>query len=121
MRSLAVRAHAQGIELACRFDPAVPEVVVGDRVRLRQVLVNLIGNAVKFTPRGEVVMDVHSARDVADGRLTLEFSVTDTGIGIPQDKLVSIFNAFEQGDGSMTRRYGGTGLGPGDHFTADRA
>ncbi|HEX4071149.1 MAG TPA: response regulator, partial [Planctomycetaceae bacterium] len=111
MRSLAVRAHAQGIELACRFDPAVPEVVVGDRVRLRQVLVNLIGNAIKFTPRGEVVMEVSVARTSAEGRLTLEFRVTDTGIGIPQDKIVSIFNAFEQGDGSMTRRYGGTGLG----------
>ncbi len=111
MRSLAVRAHAQGIELACRFDPAVPEVVVGDRVRLRQVLVNLIGNAIKFTPRGEVVMEVSVARTSAAGRLTLEFRVTDTGIGIPQDKIVSIFNAFEQGDGSMTRRYGGTGLG----------
>ncbi len=110
MRSLAVRAHTQTIELACRFDPAVPEVVVGDRVRLRQILVNLVGNAIKFTPRGEVVMDVRSAA-ASDGRVTLEFSVTDTGIGIPQDKLVSIFNAFEQGDSSMTRRYGGTGLG----------
>jgi two-component system, sensor histidine kinase and response regulator len=111
MRSLAVRAHSQGIELACRFDPALPEVVVGDRVRLRQVLVNLIGNAIKFTPRGEVVMDVGPAASSEDGRLTLEFRVTDTGIGIPQEKIVSIFNAFEQGDGSMTRRYGGTGLG----------
>ena len=111
LRSLAVRAHAQGIELACRFDPAVPEVVVGDRVRLRQVLVNLIGNAIKFTPRGEVVMEVSVARTSEESRLTLEFRVTDTGIGIPQDKIISIFNAFEQGDGSMTRRYGGTGLG----------
>ncbi len=110
IRSLAVRAHTQGIELACRFSPELPEVVVGDRVRLRQILVNLVGNAIKFTPRGEVVMDVHSAAP-SDGRVTCEFSVTDTGIGIPQDKLVSIFNAFEQGDGSMTRRYGGTGLG----------
>jgi two-component system sensor histidine kinase/response regulator len=110
IRSLAVRAHTQGIELACRFDRGIPEVVVGDRVRLRQVLVNLVGNAIKFTPRGEVVMDVHTAAP-SDGHVTLQFSVTDTGIGIPQDKLVSIFNAFEQGDGSMTRRYGGTGLG----------
>jgi two-component system, sensor histidine kinase and response regulator len=110
IRSLAVRAHTQGIELACRFDPGIPEVVVGDRVRLRQILVNLVGNAIKFTPRGEVVMDVHSAAP-SDGHVAVQFSVTDTGIGIPQDKLVSIFNAFEQGDGSMTRRYGGTGLG----------
>jgi two-component system sensor histidine kinase/response regulator len=110
IRSLAVRAHTQRIELACRFDPGIPEVVVGDRVRLRQILVNLVGNAIKFTPRGEVVLDVHTAAP-SDGHVTLQFSVTDTGIGIPQDKLVSIFNAFEQGDGSMTRRYGGTGLG----------
>jgi len=110
MRSLAVRAHGQGIELACRFDLDVPEIVVGDRVRLRQILINLIGNAIKFTPSGEVVLDVHSTRE-PDGHVMLKFSVTDTGIGIPQDKLVSIFNAFEQGDDSMTRRYGGTGLG----------
>jgi two-component system, sensor histidine kinase and response regulator len=110
IRSLAVRAHTQGIELACRFDPAIPEAVVGDRVRLRQILVNLVGNAVKFTPKGEVVMDVRSATR-SDGRVTIEFRVVDTGIGIPPDKLVSIFSAFEQADGSMTRRYGGTGLG----------
>jgi two-component system sensor histidine kinase/response regulator len=110
VRSLAVRAHGQGIELACRIAPATPELVIGDRVRLRQVLTNLVGNAVKFTPRGEVVMDVHSASD-GDGRARLQFSVVDTGIGIPQDKLESIFKAFEQADASMTRRYGGTGLG----------
>jgi two-component system sensor histidine kinase/response regulator len=110
MRSLAVRAHGQGIELACRIAPDTPETVVGDRVRLRQILTNLVGNAVKFTPRGEVVMDVHSACD-GDGRIRLQFSVVDTGIGIPQEKLESIFKAFEQADASMTRRYGGTGLG----------
>ncbi len=87
-----------------------PEKVVGDRVRLRQVLTNLVGNAVKFTPRGEVVLDVHSAGD-SFGRAKLQFSVVDTGIGIPQEKLESIFKAFEQADASMTRRYGGTGLG----------
>jgi CheY-like chemotaxis protein/HPt (histidine-containing phosphotransfer) domain-containing protein len=85
-------------------------MVVGDRVRLRQVLTNLVGNAVRFTPRGEVVMDVHAAGD-GDDRARLQFSVVDTGIGIPQDKLESIFKAFEQADASMTRRYGGTGLG----------
>ena len=110
VRSLAVRAHGQGIELACRIAPDTPETVVGDRVRLRQVLTNLVGNAVKFTPRGEVVMDVHSAGD-GNGRAKLQFSVVDTGIGIPQEKLDSIFKAFEQADTSMTRRYGGTGLG----------
>ncbi len=110
VRSLAVRAHGQGIELACRIAPDTPEMVVGDRVRLRQVLTNLVGNAVKFTPRGEVVMDVHSAGN-GDGHARLQFSVVDTGIGIPQEKLDSIFKAFEQADASMTRRYGGTGLG----------
>jgi two-component system sensor histidine kinase/response regulator len=110
VRSLAVRAHGQGIELACRIAPDTPENVVGDRVRLRQVLTNLVGNAVKFTPRGEVVLDVHSAGD-GFGRAKLQFSVVDTGIGIPQEKLESIFKAFEQADASMTRRYGGTGLG----------
>jgi two-component system, sensor histidine kinase and response regulator len=110
VRSLAVRAHGQGIELACRIAPDIPETVVGDRVRLRQVLTNLVGNAVKFTPRGEVVMDVRSAGD-GNGRTRLQFSVVDTGIGIPQEKLESIFKAFEQADASMTRRYGGTGLG----------
>jgi two-component system, sensor histidine kinase and response regulator len=110
VRSLAVRAHGQGIELACRIAPNTPENVIGDRVRLRQVLTNLVGNAVKFTPRGEVVLDVHSAGD-GFGREKLQFSVVDTGIGIPQEKLESIFKAFEQADASMTRRYGGTGLG----------
>ena len=110
VRSLAVRAHGQGIELACRIAPDTPTIIIGDRVRLRQVLTNLVGNAVKFTPRGEVVMDVHSAGD-GDGRIRLQFSVVDTGIGIPQEKLESIFKAFEQADASMTRRYGGTGLG----------
>ncbi len=110
VRSLAVRAHGQGIELACRIAPDTPEKVIGDRVRLRQVLTNLVGNAVKFTPRGEVVLDVHSAGD-GFGRAKLQFSVVDTGIGIPQEKLESIFKAFEQADASMTRRYGGTGLG----------
>jgi CheY-like chemotaxis protein len=110
VRSLAVRAHGQGIELACRIAPDTPAIIIGDRVRLRQVLTNLVGNAVKFTPRGEVVMDVHSTGD-GDGRIRLQFSVVDTGIGIPQEKLESIFKAFEQADASMTRRYGGTGLG----------
>jgi len=110
VRSLALRAHGQALELACRIDRGVPPVVIGDRVRLRQVLTNLIGNAVKFTPQGEVVMDVGSAETV-DGHVRLHFQVSDTGIGIPQEKVESIFNPFEQADSSMTRRYGGTGLG----------
>jgi PAS domain S-box-containing protein len=110
MRSLALRAHEKQLELAWRVAPDVPDALVGDPVRLRQVLVNLAGNAIKFTPRGEVVVgvDVESATPAG---VVLHFSVTDTGIGIPADKLDSIFAPFEQVDGSTTRRFGGTGLG----------
>jgi len=116
MKWLAVRAHEKGLELACRFHPDVPEMVVGDRVRLRQVVVNLVGNAIKFTEQGEVVLDV-SLEDqppdqAADDRqITLHFAVSDTGIGIPEDKREKIFELFEQADTSTTRKYGGTGLG----------
>ncbi|AGA29430.1 response regulator [Singulisphaera acidiphila] len=109
-RSLALRAHTKGLELACRIAPDVPQVVVGDAGRLRQVLVNLVGNAVKFTEQGEVVLDVAMcSRTVVE--ITLQFSVTDTGIGVPFEKRQSIFDPFEQVDGSTTRKYGGTGLG----------
>jgi two-component system sensor histidine kinase/response regulator len=107
---LAVRAAEKGIELACHIDPDVPEVVVGDEGRLRQVLLNVMGNAIKFTDAGEVVLRV--AVDRRDERhTTLHFAVTDTGIGIPQDKQAQIFQAFTQADSSTTRRFGGTGLG----------
>lgn len=109
-RSLALRAHSKGLELACRIAPEVPQVVVGDPGRLRQVLVNLVGNAIKFTEAGEVVLDVATASQSGD-EIKLGFSVTDTGIGVPFAKRQTIFNAFEQADGSTTRKFGGTGLG----------
>ncbi len=102
--------HTKGLELACRIAPDVPQVVVGDAGRLRQVLVNLVGNAIKFTEVGEVVLDVATVSQSGD-EIKLRFSVTDTGIGVPFAKRQSIFNAFEQADGSTTRKYGGTGLG----------
>jgi PAS domain S-box-containing protein len=110
LRVLALRAQQKGLELAWRVGPGVPERVKGDMGRLRQVLVNLIGNAVKFTERGEVVVDVQKEAEDASGVL-LHFRVRDTGIGIPKDKLEMIFDAFTQADSSTTRQYGGTGLG----------
>ena len=108
--TLAQRAHAKELELACRIAPDVPDALVGDPGRLRQVLVNLIGNAIKFTGRGEVVISVEAGPPV-DGEVVLRFSVADTGVGIPEDKRRAIFEPFEQADGSTTRKYGGTGLG----------
>jgi PAS domain S-box-containing protein len=110
MKSFAIRAHQQGLELACQIHPDVPRMVVGDYHRLRQIIVNLVGNAVKFTERGEVVMEV-ACEDVSGDEATLHFTITDTGIGIPEEKLTSIFDVFEQADVSLTRRHGGTGLG----------
>ena len=112
-RSLAVRAHAKGLELALHVPADVPDRLVGDACRLRQVLVNLVGNAVKFTERGEVVIRVRSgpAEAAGEGPARLTFSVSDTGIGIPAGKLAAVFEPFEQADNSTTRRYGGTGLG----------
>lgn len=110
MKSLALRAHRKGLEIAYHVAPEVCEFVCGDPNRLRQVLVNLVGNAIKFTEEGEVLLDV-SLQSQDEKRTTLKFSVRDTGIGIPKNKLETIFEAFEQADTSMTRRYGGTGLG----------
>jgi signal transduction histidine kinase/ActR/RegA family two-component response regulator len=104
------RAAEKGLELHCAIDPSVPECISGDPIRLRQVLLNLIGNAVKFTQRGSVTVTgaAHAARP---GIVDLQFEVRDTGIGIPLEKQGAIFEAFAQADGSMTRRFGGTGLG----------
>jgi len=107
---LALRAAEKGIELAVHITPDVPEVLLGDSGRLRQVLLNVMGNAVKFTAEGEVVLRV-GVQTVSADRVTLHFAVSDTGIGIPQEKLPHIFQAFTQADSSTTRRYGGTGLG----------
>jgi two-component system, sensor histidine kinase and response regulator len=106
------RARDKGLGLSIRCEPEVPVWLVGDPGRLRQILVNLVGNGIKFTDRGEVAVAVAPKHDVSDGQMVLlHFSVRDTGIGIPSDKQESIFHAFEQADGSTTRKYGGTGLG----------
>jgi CheY-like chemotaxis protein/HPt (histidine-containing phosphotransfer) domain-containing protein len=110
IRVLALRAHHKGLELACDIRPEVPQALAGDPLRLRQVVVNLVGNAIKFTDRGEVVLRVQPESQL-DGEVRLHFSVTDTGIGIPPEKQKLIFEAFSQADNSTTRRYGGTGLG----------
>ncbi|HUA17245.1 MAG TPA: response regulator [Bryobacteraceae bacterium] len=110
MKALAVSAHQKDLELACFIPPELPEFLMGDPLRLRQVILNLAGNAVKFTERGEVVLRV-AAESQDAGQLALRFSVSDTGIGIPPDKQDLIFEPFVQADSSTTRRYGGTGLG----------
>ena len=134
LRTLAHRADHKGLELAARIAPNVPDALIGDAFRLRQIVVNLVGNAIKFTDRGEIVVEVQLADDdvanedatqllipyraesapqvtPASGDILLHLTVRDTGIGIPADKLERIFNEFEQADGSTTRRFGGTGLG----------
>ena len=107
---LSVRAHDKGLRLACLVHPDAPSLLTGDPGRLRQIVVNLAGNAIKFTEQGEIVIrvDVEQERE-AD--VTLRFSVSDTGIGIPADRLGRLFRPFSQVDGSTTRRYGGSGLG----------
>jgi signal transduction histidine kinase/CheY-like chemotaxis protein len=110
LKTLALRAHEKGLELLCEVAPEVPEVVRGDSNRLRQIVVNLIGNAVKFTSAGEVALHV-KALDTDGEQRMLQFTVSDTGIGIPADKQKLIFEAFTQADTSTTRKYGGTGLG----------
>ena len=110
VRVLSVQAQQKGLELSCHLLPDVPDRLHGDPTRLRQVVVNLIGNAVKFTTRGEVEVRVHCEEE-SEQHATLKFSVRDTGIGVAPDKQGKIFEAFTQADGSMTRHYGGTGLG----------
>ncbi len=110
MKTVALRARDKGLELLCDIAPDVPVAVVGDPGRLRQILVNLVGNAIKFTSQGAIVVRVLFESQDADG-LLLHFSVSDSGIGIAAEKLNSIFEAFSQEDSSTTRRFGGTGLG----------
>ena len=121
LHSLAIPAHQKGLELAFSFGQGVPSAVVGDGLRVRQVLLNLVGNAVKFTRQGEVVVGVNLEPtgdigikpngDTADQGPMLHFTVRDTGIGIAPEAQAKLFHAFEQGDSSTTRRFGGTGLG----------
>ena len=110
MKLFGLRAHQKGLEIAHRVKPVVPDYLVGDAGRIRQVLVNLVGNAVKFTESGEVFLsvDVHE-RD--DNEVALHLAVEDTGVGVSPEKQKEIFEAFTQADGSMTRKFGGTGLG----------
>jgi PAS domain S-box-containing protein len=110
IKTLALRAESKGLELAWRVAPNVPDYLIGDVTRLRQVLINLAGNAIKFTQTGEVVVEVNATSANAD-EVLLHFAVRDTGIGIPAEKQRLIFEPFAQGDGSTTRQYGGTGLG----------
>ncbi len=110
IKSVALRAHEKGLELALDVPPGVPEKLIGDPGRLRQLIVNLAGNAIKFTERGEVVVHV-AIRESTRNLARLLFTVADTGIGITGEKLGQIFEPFAQADGSMTRKYGGTGLG----------
>jgi signal transduction histidine kinase/DNA-binding response OmpR family regulator len=110
MKSLALRAHGKGLELAWHVHSDTPDALVGDPGRLGQIVLNLVGNAVKFTDQGEIVLEVR-CEDQTDKEALLRFSVRDTGIGIPQDRLAMIFKAFTQADASTTRKHGGTGLG----------
>ncbi len=121
IRTLRVQAHKKGLELLCRINPDVPAELRGDNVRLRQIIVNLVGNAIKFTEKGKIAVNVERATSGNGGKDTgmhengrtilLHFSITDTGAGIPADKLKSIFESFTQVGGASTGKYGGTGLG----------
>jgi len=111
---MALRAHTKNLELTYHLKSDVPTELVGDPIRLRQIIVNLVGNAIKFTEEGEVVIRIEKLKEKKDeekNSVTIFFSVSDTGIGIPEDKLNTIFDTFTQADASTTRKYGGTGLG----------
>lgn len=110
LKVLDIRAAAKNLELACDLDPRIPSRLLGDPGRIRQILINLTGNAIKFTQQGEVVLRVERLSE-ANGHVELHFSVQDTGIGIPLNKQRHVFSAFSQADSSSTRMFGGTGLG----------
>jgi signal transduction histidine kinase/CheY-like chemotaxis protein len=110
LASFGTRAHSKGLELAARIAPGVSEHLIGDPLRLRQILVNILGNALKFTEVGEVILLIENDPEV-NRPGSLRFTISDTGIGIPADKIQSIFSNFTQVDSSTTRKYGGTGLG----------
>ena len=109
-RTMQVRAQGRDLQVVCQTDPSTPRYATGDGTRLRQILVNLVGNAIKFTERGQVTIATRAADD-GTGGWRLQFAVSDTGIGIPAEQQTRVFRAFEQGDGSTSRKYGGTGLG----------
>ena len=110
LKIMGMKSHEKGIELAYRIAPGIPDRILGDPVRLRQVLLNLVDNAIKFTDKGEVIVTA-TVQSQTDYEVVLHISVVDTGIGIPEDKQRSIFGAYNQGDPSTLRQYGGTGLG----------
>ena len=110
LRTLVLRAEEKGLELLCDIAPELPVIIRGDSTRLRQILFNLVGNAIKFTSEGQVVLAVEVEREDGGDRV-LHFTVSDTGIGIPKEKQALIFDAFTQADASTTREFGGTGLG----------
>jgi signal transduction histidine kinase/CheY-like chemotaxis protein len=111
LKALALRAHQKGLELALHVEPGVPDALFGDFGRLRQVVINLVNNALKFTHEGEVVVQVRLEGEAVPGRVPLHVAISDTGIGIPPEKHRLIFEPFSQADSSTTRRFGGTGLG----------
>jgi signal transduction histidine kinase/CheY-like chemotaxis protein len=110
LKTLAVRAHRKGLELACRIHPAVPDRLRGDLLRIRQVVNNLVGNAIKFTEHGEIIVEV-ACLEQSPQQVILQFTVRDTGLGIPKEKLAQLFQPYTQADASIARDYGGTGLG----------
>ncbi|MFK7921655.1 MAG: response regulator [Bacteroidia bacterium] len=108
---LSTKTNEKGLELISNIAPEIPHQIISDPTRLRQVLVNLVNNAIKFTPKGEIVVSARYVEETTDKRLKLEFAVKDTGIGIPENKIHRLFKSFSQVDSSTTRKYGGTGLG----------
>ena len=110
VRTFAQQASSSGLELVCRIDPVIPTCLLGDPIRIRQIITNLLGNAIKFTPTGLVSITVTLAPD-DDEHASVLFEVTDTGIGIPEQHMGSIFNSFSQVDSTVSRKYGSTGLG----------
>ncbi|GAO13788.1 hypothetical protein UVI_02004890 [Ustilaginoidea virens] len=114
LKTLAVKANEKFLDLTYKVDSSVPDHVIGDSFRLRQIILNLVGNAIKFTEHGEVSLTIKERdkqEEVGEGEYAIQFVVEDTGIGIAKDKLSLIFDTFQQADGSMTRKFGGTGLG----------
>ena len=110
MKTLTLRAHQKSLKLTCTISPEVPEQAIGDVHRLRQIIVNLIGNAIKFTEKGNVGIEV-VAEPAEQAKVQLHFIVRDTGIGVPEEQQKLIFKPFTQADGSTARKFGGTGLG----------